>query len=54
MNTAEALKIVRVLVLLKRRAKKNGDNRMLLDALDRAAYEAGYELGFSLREPEAR
>ena len=50
MKTADMLKIVRVLIAAKRKAVKGGCDRRLIRALDIATYEAGIELGQSLKD----
>ena len=49
MKSAGWLKVVRAICLLRRRVSRS-DNPLLLAALDRAGYEAGYMLGQSLEE----
>ena len=50
MKTAALLKIVRLLVAARRKVAASGGNWRLIRALDIAAYEAGRDLGNSLKD----
>ncbi len=49
MKTADWLKVVRTICMLRRRVAKGG-NPLLLASLDRAGFEAGLMLGQSLKD----